>query len=211
MRANKLPYSMLMLCQNDNVSLHALTSAVTAKKPNGCARTAWKNLEQLHKPKDGSTKYELVQKFNRLELRQENKTPDEWFAELESIRAHLLTDNSYDIPDADLISYIDYNAQPRMYQTLFTLVKRVLNHKVTISIEDLKRDKRQVYNQNTNRTFSHGKNKELVFKVEENFVLRRFLKEIVAFVGRKDTKLLTVGSLIKKRQLPFQLPIYFCR
>jgi hypothetical protein len=67
MKANRLAYSMLMLCQNDHVSLRALTSAVTAKRPNGCARTAWKNLEQLHKPKDDSTKYELVQKFNRLE------------------------------------------------------------------------------------------------------------------------------------------------
>jgi hypothetical protein len=73
MKANKLAYSMLMLCKNDHVSLRALTSAITAKS----ARTAWKNLEHLHKPKDDSTKYELVQKFNRLELRQENKNPDE--------------------------------------------------------------------------------------------------------------------------------------
>jgi hypothetical protein len=105
---------MLMLCQNDNVSLRALTSAVTAKRPNGCARTAWKRLEQLHKPKDDSTKYELVQKFNRLELRQENKNPDECFAELESIRAQLMIDHSYDIPDTELISHIIYNAQLRI-------------------------------------------------------------------------------------------------
>jgi hypothetical protein len=97
-----------------------------------------------------------VQKFSRLELRQENKNPDEWFAELDSIRAQLLIDHSYDIPDADLISHIVYNAQPCIYQTLFTLVKRDINHKVTISLEDLKRDMLQVYNQNTNSTFSHG-------------------------------------------------------
>jgi hypothetical protein len=133
MTANRLAYSMLVLCQNDHVSLRALTSAVTAKRPNGCARTAWKNLEQFHKPKDAPTTFELVQKFNRPELRQENKNPDEWFAELESIRAQLLIDHSYDIPDADLISHIVYNAHPRIYQTLFTLVKRDLNHKVTIS------------------------------------------------------------------------------
>jgi hypothetical protein len=78
---------MLMLCQNNNVSLRALTSAVTAKRPNGCARAAWKILDQLRKTKDDSTKYELVQKFNRLELHQENKNPDEWFSEIESIRA----------------------------------------------------------------------------------------------------------------------------
>jgi hypothetical protein len=94
--------------------------------------------------------------LNRLELRQENKNPGEWFAELESIRAQLLIDHAYDIPDADLISHIAYNAHPRIYQTLFTLVKRDLNHKISISIEDLKREMRQVYNQNTNSTFSHG-------------------------------------------------------
>jgi hypothetical protein len=144
MKANKLAYSMLILCQNDHVSLRALTSAVTAKWPNRCARTAWKNLEQLHKPKDDSTKYELVQKLNRLELRQENKNLDEWFSELESIRAQLLIDHSYDIPDADLISHIVSNAHPRIYQESFTLLKRDLNHKVTISVEDLKRDMCQV-------------------------------------------------------------------
>jgi hypothetical protein len=46
-KAKRLAYSMLMLCQNDHVSLRALTSSVTTKRPNGCARTAWKNLEQL--------------------------------------------------------------------------------------------------------------------------------------------------------------------
>jgi hypothetical protein len=160
MKANRLAYSMLMLCQNDHVSLRALTSAVTSKRPNGCARSALKNFEQLHKPKNDSTKYEFVQKFNRLELRQENKNPDDWFAELESIRVHLLIDHSYDMPDADQISHILYNAQPRMYQTLFTLVKRDLNHKVTISLEDLKRDIRQIYNQSTNNTFSLGKKRD---------------------------------------------------
>jgi hypothetical protein len=66
MKANKLAYSMLMLSQNNNVSLHALTSAVTAKRPNGCARMAWKHLEQLHKPKEGATMHELVHRFNQL-------------------------------------------------------------------------------------------------------------------------------------------------
>jgi hypothetical protein len=131
------------------------------KRPNGCARTAWKNLVQLHKTKDDSTKYELAQKFNRLELRQENKNPDEWFAELESIRAQLRMDYSYDIPDKEFISHIIYNAQPRIYQTLFTLVHRDLNQKVKITLEDLKQDIRQIYVQNTNSTFSHGKIKSL--------------------------------------------------
>jgi hypothetical protein len=35
----------------------------------------------------------------------------------------------------------------------FTLVKSDLNHKLTISVEDLTQDMRQVYNQTTNSTF----------------------------------------------------------
>jgi hypothetical protein len=102
--------------------------------------------------------------------------PDEWFAEFESLRAQLLIDHSYDIPDADLISHIVYNSHPRIYQTLFTLVKRDLNHKVTISIEDLKRYMRQVYNQSTKSTFSHGKNKELVLSAVQGRRKPRFKK-----------------------------------
>jgi hypothetical protein len=198
---------MLMLCQNDHMSVRALTSAVTAKRPYGCARTAWKSLEQLHKPKDDSTKYELVQKFNRLELHQENKNPDEWFAELESIRVQLLIDHSYDIPDADIISHIVYNAHPRTYQTPFTLVKRDLNHKVTISIEDLKRDMRQVCNQNTNSTFSHGKNKELVLSAVQGRGKPRFKKVFKGdcrMCGTKDTKqmIVRIQNEIKTSALP---------
>jgi hypothetical protein len=66
-----------------------------------------------------------------------------------------MIDHSYDIPDADSISHI-------VYQTLLTLVKRDLNHNIRITLDDLKRDIRQVHNQNTNSTFSHGKNKEFV-------------------------------------------------
>jgi hypothetical protein len=47
---------------------------------------------------------------------------------------------------------------------------------VTISIEDLKRDMRQVYNQNTNSTFSHEKNKELVLSAVHGRGKPRFKK-----------------------------------
>jgi hypothetical protein len=47
---------------------------------------------------------------------------------------------------------------------------------LTISIEDLKRDMRQVNNQNTNSTFSHGKNKELVLSAVQGRGKPRFKK-----------------------------------
>jgi hypothetical protein len=51
-----------------------------------------------------------------------------------------------------------------------------LNHNVTIKLEDLKRDIRQIYNQNTNSTFSHGKNKELVLSAVQGRGKPRFRK-----------------------------------
>jgi hypothetical protein len=132
-----------------------------------------------------------VQKFNRLELLQENKNPDEWFAELESIRSQLMIDQSYDIPDAYLISYIVYNAQPRIYQTVLTLVKRYLSRKITITLDDLKRDIRQVYNQNTPITFSHGKHKELVLSAAQGKgkpLFKKVLKGDCRICGMKGHK-----------------------
>jgi hypothetical protein len=49
-----------------------------------------------------------------------------------------MLDHSYDIPYTEFISHINYNAQLRICQILFTLVKRDLNHKVTVTRDDLK-------------------------------------------------------------------------
>jgi hypothetical protein len=95
-----------------------------------------------------------------------------------------------------------YNAHPRIYQTLFTLVKQYLKHKVTISFEDLKRDMRQVYHQNTNSTFSHGKNKELSLSAVHGRgkpLFKKVFKGDCRICVKKDTKLLNFGNQIKNR------------
>jgi len=136
-KANNLAYAMMMLSQNDNITLRALSSAVTDTFTKGDARLAWKNLEQLHKPKDDATKFELINRFNRMDLRSESKTPDEWFAEIDSLRAQLKIDYKHDIPDDEIVSHIIYNLHPRTYQTLLTMVKRELNNKTKVLLEDL--------------------------------------------------------------------------
>ena len=110
-KANKTAYAMLMLSQNDNITLRALSSAVTDSFPQGDARLAWKNLEQLHKPKDDATKFELVNRLNHMDLRQESKNPDEWFAEIDSLRAQLKVDYNHDFTDDQIVSHIIYNTQ----------------------------------------------------------------------------------------------------
>jgi len=147
---NRLAYAMLMLSQSDNVTLTALKASITTKLPNDDARGAWKNLEKLHKPTDYATKYELINKFNHLELRNDNKNPDEWFAELESLRSQLTIDFSYKIEDDKMISHIIYNLHPKIYQTLLTMIKRDINNKKVPTLEELKKDIRLVYLQNYN-------------------------------------------------------------
>ena len=100
--ANTLAYSMLTLACNDYVSLQQLEAACTVKLPSGCAYLAWKNLETIHKPKNNSNQVDLEQQFNHCELKSENKNPDEWFAELETIRARLQVDFKVNISEEKL-------------------------------------------------------------------------------------------------------------
>ena len=73
-KENRLAYSLLIMNQNDEMTRNAYRSAKTATR--SCARTAWLNLKKVHQPEDDATKYELINKFNRLELKHDSKNPD---------------------------------------------------------------------------------------------------------------------------------------
>ena len=91
-QGNFLVYAMLSMSVNDPVSFNAVNSAKTSNLTKGCARTACLNLEKLFKPKSNATQYELESKFHNCSLTSEKKNPDEWFAELELLRARLCID-----------------------------------------------------------------------------------------------------------------------
>jgi hypothetical protein len=84
-----LAFSILTLTCNDYVSLQQLEAAITNDLKVGDARIAWKKLEKLHKPTNSSDQHELEQKYNHSELKSNSKNPDEWFVELERLRAML--------------------------------------------------------------------------------------------------------------------------
>ena len=165
-KENRLAYSLLMMNQNDDMTRNAYRAAKTTKR--NCARTAWLNLKKIHQPQDDATKYELVNKFNRLELRYDTKNPDEWFSELEIIRAQLNIDYNHTISDDEVVSQILYNVQPTMYQTLFTIIKRDINHKKAIDLNDFKRDIRQIYQQHNMGRDVNKKDKELALVTFSN-------------------------------------------
>ena len=175
-KENRLAYSLLVMNQDDDMTRNAYRSAKTLKRENGCARTAWLNLKKIHQPKDDATKYELINKFNRLELTHDTKNPDEWFTALEILRAQLEVDYSYKISDEDVISRILYNIQPTMYQTLLTIIKRDLNHKTKVDLNDLKRDIRQIYQQSLVGKHVNRKDKELALLAIQGKGKPRFSK-----------------------------------
>jgi hypothetical protein len=54
----------LTISVKDATGFQAIRNAVTDDLPNGCARTAWKNLIRIFQPKTTTQKYELEQAFN---------------------------------------------------------------------------------------------------------------------------------------------------
>ena len=158
--ANTLAFSMLTLSCQTETTMSILDASVTEAFPDGCARTAWKSLDDHHDPKSTSNKYELRQKFTQCVLKNDQTNPDDWFAELETIRARLKNHFQYTISDEDMISHIVYNTKPKMYQTLLTMVKRELNNSVAVTIESLKKDIKQIYAQRSEN--ENRKDKEMV-------------------------------------------------
>ena len=172
-KANTLAFSMLTLSCQAETTMNILDSAVTNIFPDGCARTAWKALDDHHDPKSTSNKYELRQKFTQCVLKNDTN-PDEWFAELDTIRARLKLHFSYQISDEDMISHIVYNVKPKMYQTLLTMVKCELNNSVTVTIDSLKKDIRQIYAQRNEN--DHKKDKEMVLSAISGKAKKMFEK-----------------------------------
>ena len=146
-QSNALAYAMLTMAITEIVSFNAVSNAKTKNLSQGCAFTAWANLEVIYKSKSNSSQYELEQKFNHCVLKTENKNPDVWFSELEAIQIQLETDFKLVIEAEKLVAHIVFNCHPRIYQTTLSIIKREMNHNKTLSLDEIKKDLRSVYSQ----------------------------------------------------------------
>lgn len=144
---NYVAYAMLCLSMSEQVSFNAVESSKDSNLKQGNARTAWITLENIFKPKSNATQYELENKFNHSELRDEKKNPDHWFAEMDTIRMRLKLDFGEELSDTKIVTHIVYNIKPNCYQTIIQIVKRDLNRGVIVDLEELKQDLRQIYAQ----------------------------------------------------------------
>jgi len=194
-KANDTAYSMLTMAVTDAVSFGAVYNAQTTDLPDGDSMAAWTNLEKIFKPTHSTKKHELEQAFNSCALLQESKNPDEWFAELQKIRLQLKMDFQVTYDDDKVISHMLFNIKPKGYETIVAIIKRDLNKGVAVTLDDVQEDIRQVYGQLN----KGGSLKNKLWLQAMASLLRRFLKVIVVFVERKDTKVLTVGRMRRTR------------
>jgi gag-polypeptide of LTR copia-type len=148
-KANNTAYALLTITIKDSTGFQAVRSATTKDLPDGCARTAWKNLIRIYQPKSNTQKFELIQQFNDCKLEKETKNPDEWFTELEHIRALLYDDHKEQIEDEKMIQQIVFNIKPKCYDTAVYALKRDLEYdKNKLTLDRVKDEIRQAYGHN---------------------------------------------------------------
>lgn len=187
-KKNRLAYSMLAMSISDPVTFSVLSNSKPVGYVEGHARTAWLSIQTLYKPTSNANKFELENKFNHCVLSTDNKDPDEWFAELESMRMQLRIDFAIVISNEKMVSHIVYNTRPRMYQTTLAIIKRELNNSMVVKLENLKKDLRQVYLQNHGNE-SHRERKETVLiAAQGNKKFPKRFKGDCRICGRKGHK-----------------------
>jgi hypothetical protein len=147
-KSNGTAYALLAISVKDTTGFQAIRNAVSNDLPNGCARTAWKNLLRIFQPKTKTHKFELEQAFNDCKYQKETRNPDDWFTELEQFRVLLKEDHAFVIDDDRMIQHIVYNIKPKSFHNLITMLKRDLEYKtVILDLNQVKDEIRQVWGQ----------------------------------------------------------------
>jgi hypothetical protein len=166
-KANDTAYSMLTMAVTDPVSFGAVFNAHTPALPDGNSHLAWTNLEKIFKSTNQAKRHELEQEFNSSTLNRDDKNPDEWFAELESIRLQLLMDFKIDYDDDKLVSHILYNIKAKGYDTTIAIIKRDINKGRTQTLDEVKDDIRQTFGQLRKGDSSSKSNQEKILVTRE--------------------------------------------
>jgi hypothetical protein len=119
---------LLRISLTDKISQSALYNSKTKELPLGCAKKAWNNLYTLYYPVNVNKMNELKKDFARSTLYKYDKNPDEWFAELYSIRQRWEDDYKLDkYGDEEMLDQIIYNTKAPAYQMQVTILKDQIN------------------------------------------------------------------------------------
>ena len=113
----------------------------TSQYPRGNAYHAWQSLQTKYNEKNILTLLSLNKEFMKSRLKDAREDPDEWIAELESIRERLDGMNQK-MTDAQFIMHV-LNNVPKEYDIEVSMMeKRLMDEKNPLTVTDLKQDVR---------------------------------------------------------------------
>jgi hypothetical protein len=122
--AYSLAMYLLRISLTDKVSQSALYNSKTTALPLGSAAKAWKNLYKIYYPVNVNKMNELKKEFARSTLYKDDTNPEEWFAELYSIRQRVEDDYKLvQYGDTVMLDQIIYNTKPTAYQMQLVIIK----------------------------------------------------------------------------------------
>jgi hypothetical protein len=75
--ANKVAYSKLLMCCDDDVSFAIIDTACTTELPRGCAKTAWQGIVDKFEPKTSASMVKLRRQFAECVLDDPTRHPEE--------------------------------------------------------------------------------------------------------------------------------------
>jgi hypothetical protein len=123
-KANSTAMCLLHISLTDTISQSALYNSKTKEIPGASAQNAWEYLHKLFYPININKMNELKGEFVRCTLTKYYINPDEWFADLYSLR-QLLTDD-YHLTTfggvQEMRNQIIYNTKPQTYQMQLTVI-----------------------------------------------------------------------------------------
>ena len=157
---NRSAYGYLRLCTTNITASQLINNAKTTKLPKGDAALAWKLLKDYYEPNSDAEKFSLENAFSNCVL-LEGQNPDDWFSKLDAYVLRLKNDFGLKTYDDDRVrSHILYNTKPKIYKNLLENIKRELSHNKTVSLIQIRKDIRFVFDEHKNNN-NEGQKEEI--------------------------------------------------
>jgi hypothetical protein len=197
-RSNSTAICPLRISLTDKVSQSALYNSKTTDLPLGSAAKAWKNLYKLYCPVNVNKMNELRKKFASSTLYKDDTNPDEWFAELYSLRQRLEDDYNLDqYGDTFMLDQIIYNTKPAAYRMQLAIIKD------QIILEDIRLKADIKYEREVTLDYVQAKYREIYATLKQHQGKSS---------SKGPVKLLTTGTTptTKKFTMPFTKDCSLC-
>ena len=135
-KGNLILLGMFEAALTDKVSYSQIKASITAEHLEGVASEVLKSLDKIHLKMRPSDKAEKLKMFRGMKLKR-NENPEEFFTELDEMKADLLTIFTYKVEDDELIDII-IGGLNELYMETKVLLRMGQNSANIISISEIK-------------------------------------------------------------------------